>query len=385
MHRLDEAGYATILLVLQASRSPCATRIKTHLLLKARLVPVKTGYPLSFFVFSIMAFAQTAAPQKTQPAPTKPARTTPAPASTQKPVQQTVTPPTGQAKPVAQPAPGEVIITIGGVCPTGTPTESCKRTVTKDEFEKVVNAVNPGMPTESRRQMAGLYVQLLTMANEAEKLGLDKDPAFEERMRLERLRVLAQATEKRLQEGAKPSDQEVENFYAENSNRFEEYSLRRIVVPKTISGEAKPVETKALADKIRDRATAGEDTDKLEAEVFATVKAPGAPPLTSLGWKRRGGMDPRHEPQILPLKAGQLTGVLEDAQSYYIYKVDSKRIIPLATIKDDIERGLSGQSTENKIRALLGSIRVDMNEAYFGPPPAAAAPAQPPPAVPPKK
>ena len=46
-----------------------------------------------------------------------------------------------------------------------------------------------------------------------------------------------------------------------------------------------------------------------------------------------------------------------------------KRIIPLATVKDDIEKGLAGQSSENKIRALLGNVRVDMNEAYFGPPP----------------
>jgi hypothetical protein len=64
--------------------------------------------------------------------------------------------------------------------------------------------------------------------------------------------------------------------------------------------------------------------------------------------------------------------------------VDAKRIIPLATVKDDIERGLAGQSTENKLRALLGNIRVDMNEAYFGPPPTPSAP-QHPPANPPKE
>ncbi|HUR37747.1 MAG TPA: peptidyl-prolyl cis-trans isomerase [Terriglobales bacterium] len=329
-------------------------------------------------------------PAKTQTPPagskaTKPA-TQSAPAQTPaKTAASTQTP----AKPApaagaGEPGPEAVIVTINGVCPAATPAENCKRTITRAEFERVVSAVNPELPTDSRRQLAALYVQLITMANEAEKAGLDKDPAFAERLRLERLRVLAQATEKKLQETSKPSEQDVENFYAENSSRFEEFSLRRIVVPKTIGGEAKIAEMKALADKVRARATAGEDADKLEAEVYATAKMPGAPPSTNLGWKRRGAMDPRHEPQIVALKAGQLSEVIEDAQSYYVYKVDAKRIIPLATVKDDIERGLAGQATENKIRALLGSIRVDMNEGYFGPPPAPPA-AQQPPSAPPKQ
>ena len=345
---------------------------------------MKIGQPIVILALSALVAAQTAAPPTAQtPAPAKSTtKQTPA-----KPAAQPAAPAQQEAKPAApaaQPAPDAVIVTINGVCPAATPTESCKHTVTRAEFERVAAAVDPDLPPEKRRQLAALYVQLVTMANEAEKQGLDKDPTFAERMRLERLRVLAQATEKKLQETSKPSEQDVENFYADNSNRFEEFSLRRIVVPKTIAGEAKVAETKALAEKIQTRAAAGEDADKLEAEVYATAKMPGAPPSTSLGWKRRGAMDPRHEPQIVPLKAGQLSGVLEDAQSYYIYKVDAKRIIPLATVKDDIERGLAGQSTENKIRALLGGVRVDMNEAYFGPPPTPP-PAQQPPATPPKQ
>ncbi|MEO5936457.1 MAG: peptidylprolyl isomerase [Terriglobales bacterium] len=331
---------------------------------------------------SALVAAQSAAPAKPKsqaPAP-KTAKTAPAsaPATTAAP----------QSKPAAGPAaeatPESVVITINGVCPAATPAENCKRTITRAEFDRVLAAVNPNLPMEERRRLAAQYVQLVTLANEAEKQGLDKEPVFAERMRIERLRLLAQTAQAKLQETSQPSEQDVETFYADNSNRFEEFSLRRIVIPKTIGGEAKVVETKALADKILARAGAGEDPDKLEAEVYATAKVPGAPPSTSLGWKRRGAMDPRHEPQIVALKAGQLSAVIEDAQSYYIYKVDAKRIIPLATVKDDIERGLASQATENKVRALLGNIRVDMNEAYFGPPPAPPQAQQPPPAAPPK-
>lgn len=332
---------------------------------------MKINQPLVMLALSALVAAQSAAPAKpkSQVPATKTTKTAPAPAPAPTAAPQSKP----AAGPAAEPTPESVVITINGVCPAATPAENCKRTITRAEFDRVLAAVNPNLPMEERRRLAAQYVQLVTLANEAEKQGLDKEPVFAERMRIERLRLLAQTTQAKLQETSKPSEQDIETFYADNSSRFEEFSLRRIVIPKTIGGEAKVAETKALADKILTRAGAGEDPDKLEAEVYATAKVPGAPPSTSLGWKRRGAMDPRHEPQIVALKAGQLSAVIEDAQSYYIYKVDAKRIIPLATVKDDIERGLAGQATENKVRALLGNIRVDMNEAYFGPPPAAPA------------
>lgn len=352
---------------------------------------MKIGQPIAVILLSTLAVAQGTTPQKTQtpakstPAKSVPAKTTQAPTS--KPAAPAPTTAAPTPAPAAQPGPNDVVVTVNGVCPAGTPADSCKRTITRAEFERVIAALGQDVPPESRRQLAAVYVQLLALANEAEKEGLDKDPNFAERMRLERMRVLAQSVERKMQGAAKPSEQDVDNFYAENSPRFEEFSLRRIVIPKTIGGEAKVDEMKALATKVRERAAAGEDPDKLEAEVYATAKVPGAPPATSLGWKRRGAMDPRHEPQIINLRSGQLSEILEDAQSFYIYKVDSKRIIPLATVRDDIERVLANQGAENRLRALLGGVRVDMNDAYFGPPPAPrpATPPQQQPATPPKQ
>jgi hypothetical protein len=332
---------------------------------------VRSGSTLIILaLFSSFSLAQTAAVVQKTPTPAKSGK----PAATK----------AGSASPNEKQAatPDPTVMTISGVCPSGATPENCKRVITKSEFDKVISVINPNLPVSSRRQLATLYTQLLALANEAQKSGIEKDPTFEERMRLEKLRILAQATEKSLQDSSKPSEQDVETFYTENSNRFEELALRRVVVPKMIGNEAKPQETKALADKIRERLVAGEDADKLEIEVFLAVKAPGAPPSTSLGWKRRGAMDPRHEPQITPLKAGQLTGVLEDAQNYYIYKVDSKRMIPLQTVKEDIERGLQGQNADAKIRHLMNAVKVDLDEAYFGPAPQVAAPQESAPAPP---
>jgi hypothetical protein len=378
----DDPSPQPVMLRFRTSPRPGRERSGYPEYLKVSFHEVKKHFVL-IPLLSLGLAAQSAPAKTTTPAPTaqKPA-TKPAPAQT-KPAPATTT--TTPAKPATEPGPDDIIATINGVCAVATPAESCKRTITRAEFERVVSVVSPALTPENRRPLAAQYIQLLTMANEAEKQGLDKEPSFAERLRLERLRVLAQLVERKLQETSKPTEQDVENFYAENSNRFEEFSLRRIVVPKTINNEAKVEEMKALAEKLKARAAAGEDPDKLEAEAYATAKMPGAPPMTSLGWKRRGAMDPRHEPQIIQLKAGQLSDVIEDAQSYYIYKVDAKRIIPLSAVKEDLERGLSGQAAENRIRALLGTIRVEMNDAYFGPSPSAVTPQQPPPAAPPKQ
>lgn len=299
----------------------------------------------------LVAFAAAQTPAKTQP-------------KTQTPVKSA----SAAAPPAAKTA-SDAVITINGLCAQGTSGPNCPpRTISQAEFEKVVQVINPNLPKDARRQVAGLYIQLLVMADQGQKLGADKDPNFEERLRLERLRLMAQTAERKLQEGTKPTEQEVETFYAENANRFEELAVRRVMVPKAIDGQAKADETKALAEQLRQRALKGEEMDKLQAEAFLNTKAPGAPPSTALGWKRRGAMDMRHENQIVAMRAGQISELLDDNQYWYFYKVDSKRMIPLATAQKDIENALQQQRMETRIRQVLGGIKPDLSEAYFGPP-----------------
>ena len=128
-----------------------------------------------------------------------------------------------------------------------------------------------------------------------------------------------------------------------------------------------------MAEKIRERAVAGEDPDKLEAEAYSTLKAPGTPPNTNLGAKRHGAIDARYEQQISALKAGEVSEVLDDPQGYSIYKVESKTKLPLSAVEKDIETTLQRQRFEEKLKQLLGSVKTELNEDYFG----AEAPAQP--------
>ena len=347
-HRCGEAwDCARIRTILDFIGDP---RLKT---MTAVLLPV---------ILSLVTFAQTT-PAKPNADKKNP------PASKKTDATAVAKPSTAAEKPVS---PEEIVFTVTGNCAPNTPPENCGIKVSRAEFEKVANAVNPNNPPGARRQLANSYAQLLAMAASAKQAGVDKDPTFQEQLRLQQLTLLAQGLQRKMQESSKPTPQELENFYTENSSRFEELELHRIIIPK--GAESKPEQVKELAQKIHDRAAAGEDPDKLQIEAYQAVKAPGTPPTTSLGWKRRGNNDPRHEPQVAQLHAGEVSPPMEDGQAYYIYKLDSKRLIPFANVEKDLEPVLQNQRMQEKMKQLLDSIKPQFNDAYFGPPPSPPVP-----------
>jgi len=59
--------------------------------------------------------------------------------------------------------------------------------------------------------------------------------------------------------------------------------------------------------------------------------------------------------------------LLEDGQGYYIYKVDSKRMVPLQSISKDIESALQAQRTQQAVKKIFDSMKPQLNDPYFGP------------------
>lgn len=256
-----------------------------------------------------------------------------------------------------------------GLCSDSSSGATCQTVLTKADFDRLVEAVNPKLNQQQKRQLASLYVQMLILANEGEKAGVEKDPLFQERLKLERLRMLAQAAEKHLHDTTEPTQQQIDVFYAQNAKLFEEVHLLRVTIPKTVNGEFNDKAAKDLAQKIRARATEGEKFADLQAEVWSTEKSKGTPPNPDLGWKRQAAVDQRFETQLAALKTGDVSPVLEDAQNEYVYKLTEKRQIPLEQVRKDIAAALQQQLFSEKINQLLESVKTDLNESYFGPAP----------------
>jgi len=255
------------------------------------------------------------------------------------------------------------VITVDGVCAGSA--QPCKTVITKAEFEKAMDLLK--VPPTARRDFGNTYATLLSLSEIAEKQGVQNDPAFQKRMEFLRMNTLANLLQQKMQSDIKVDDQDIQSFYAENTSKFEETDLSRIMIPKSSD---KSVDAKALADKLHDRAAAGESMDKLQDEAWKAVKAPGAPPKTDLGWRRGGMMDPRHEKELAGLKAGDVSVVIEDPQDYFVYKVNGRRMIPVEQEKDNIERAIRGEKMQAEAKAMMEKIKPEFNEAYFGKEPA---------------
>src|SRR5215467_729149 len=236
---------------------------------------------------------------------------------------------TRPAPPVAAPSPhpeavgaSEAVITVHGLCPTlpDKTSAACTTVITKEQFEKILNAVNQAgapMPPASVRGLAERYVQIMAFSEQAEKLGLDKDPKFQELIRITRMNLLAETYRRQAgQKDSTPTEAEIEAYYHKNTAKFEQVRLGRIFIPRT-NPKAPPIgpinEFEQRAEKmitsIRDRAAKGEDLDKLAIEAYKTLGIVTPPPNTDAGLRRRGNFPQSVENDVFSLKLGECTRI----------------------------------------------------------------------------
>ena len=285
-------------------------------------------------------------------------------------------------------SPNAPVITIKGVCDPSdkrSPALECRTEITRAEFEKVMDAVQPNMPARARRQFANRYATILAMSIKAKEMGLDKGPDYEEHMKLARMQVLASALNKEIQEKASEiSDKEVDDYYKNDPDKFAQAELMRIYVPKTQQTPAEqdkktPTEAQqkaraeegaktmqAEADKLRARAAAGEDFNKLQAEAFqvAGIKSPA--PNTTMGNVRRNVLPPS-QASAMDLKPGEVSPVIADQSGFFIYKLVSKGTVPLDQSREEIKGTLRSQRLQEEMKSVQESATPTLDEAYFGP------------------
>jgi hypothetical protein len=314
-----------------------------------------------------IAFAQVAPPAPTGATGTNPEQAAPAaPAKA------------GAAKV----GPHDTVLTVKGVCADPSKQgDDCKTEIDREEFEKLAETLQPNMNAALRQQLANAYASMLVMSAAAEKRGLDKQPAFAERMRFDRMQVLSLLLRRTLQEEtAKISDSEVENYYNKNPVTYEEASFARIFVPanqivtptpNSKGGETKPQPKpgdgtmKKIAAELRTRAANGEDPENLQKEAFKAAGMTWAPPSTKMEMVRRSTL-PAAQAVAFDLKPGEVSEPISDSNGQYIYKLLSKKLMPLESVKQEIRTMLSAERYRDAMQPYQ-SGNAELNEAYFGP------------------
>ncbi len=304
-------------------------------------------------------------------------------------------PPAAQATPSENDAPSvapdAAVITIDGLCEkpansSATPAD-CKTVVTRADFEKLINAVQPNLPQAARKPIAQRYAMMLYLAEKAHEAGLDQGPDFEEKASIARMQLLAQlGSAREREEAAKVTDGEIANYYQEHAADYATISFDRLRIPKQKRIAATPAKTgaaasasakkpesgeetmKAEAEKLRARAAAGEDFAKLQQEAYDLA-----------GYTQIKGGDlrvnqvrkptlPPADQSIFDLKKGEVSKIFDDGGEFVVYKIEAVEAMPLADARDEISRKLTSERDKAMMDNLQKSTKLD--DVYFAPPPA---------------
>jgi hypothetical protein len=325
-------------------------------------------------VLSSAAYAQTTSPGAT-----------PVPPMTHAEKQAALAARAGSEAPKANPSTvgmDQPVITLKGGCePIGdiAPAKDCVSSVTRAQFEKLINALQPEMAAEAKRGFANNYGRLLVFSDAARALHLENDPNVQLVLQFVSQQVLAEGLKRHYtDEFAHPSEQRIQDYYNQNAAKYTEATLQRIILPNNPGTADKPAPTEAqaaAAEKLRQRWVAGEDGVKLQQSAFEAAGITGtSTPDINLGARRPGSL-PVAQEGVFQLKAGEVSQAYSDPAATYLYKVVSVRQIPLSEVKDTIVKTLQQQQLQAKLEAVGKSATPVLNDEYFGPPPTTAPPA----------
>jgi hypothetical protein len=276
-------------------------------------------------------------------------------------------------------APGDAVITVSGFCSSPRAHgDACQTVVTRAQFEKLTEALQPGMPPELRLKVAAAYARMMQMGAAAEERSLDKSPAFAEEMRYARLQLLSQDLGRLLRKDAdNVSEAELQTYYQQKRLSFERATLARIFIPRKRRSKMHSEEDMLrVAVDLRSRAVRGADPDELEAQAYTAAGIPGTVPHTRLDDIARATLPPTHE-TVMDLGPGEVSQVLSDpGGGHFIYKMIGKRTLSQQEAEPEIHKELAEQRYNEAVRRF--SSDVVFNDAYFatpGTPPAAVIPA----------
>jgi hypothetical protein len=247
----------------------------------------------------------------------------------------------------------------------GAGSDSCVITVTRSEFDALVQAIDPKMSADGRQSLAAEYSRLLIMAAEARRRGFDRSPEIETLLKFSALQVLATKLVREI--GAHPqpvSANEVEQYFHEHQRDYQEVVLSRILVStNTKDAEQNGMPAAQRAAAVRARAVNGEDFAALQREVAGASET--AAPKVKMGPLPCQSLPESHR-QVCDLKPGEVSTVLADASGYVIYRLESGRIWGLDEVHDQIRAKLERERVQQEIHDVRTPVSLELDQGYFG-------------------
>ena len=135
--------------------------------------------------------------------------------------------------------------------------------ITKAQFEELAKALIPNVTPQAKKQLAGVLPRFIGMSSEARKEGLEKTKQDDETVNFAKMQILTSQLQRKItDDAAKISPADIEKYYKEHAETFEQFNMDRLYVPRTKQPDADNAEEEK-DEKLSDEAKkAKEATDK---------------------------------------------------------------------------------------------------------------------------
>ena len=221
------------------------------------------------------------------------------------------------------------------------------------------------IPKNVDTQTQGIFLRRL-LAQEAERDGLDKDPAVQAELRLARERINSEARMEAFDKTNVPTEASLESYaqsvYKAEPKRFtvaEQTRARHILVKD--DGPESRTKAEALLARLR----AGEPFETLAAQnSFDIVTGPKG---GDLGFFGQGTMTKEFEAAVSELKnPGDLSGVVKTEYGYHIIRLEERRpggLLPFPEVRETLRNEAKVRSQrdarEKLIKKMLEQFKTD--------------------------
>ncbi|HTU35799.1 MAG TPA: peptidylprolyl isomerase [Candidatus Acidoferrum sp.] len=240
------------------------------------------------------------------------------------------------------------------------------------------------MRPPNARSIADQYVRMMAYSYEAKKEGLDKDPQFQQQLQEVEMQLLANVLQKKLKdETANPPEQAIEEYYNKNIKQYDEVIVRSVQIPRPPQSKAaaqtaasaegaapwpegEDVATQQIANQSRQQLIAGEDPDKVQKAAYAAAKCTEPLPSTQpIVWRRNVSFPAPEEAMLFALKPGEVSLPVPNGHGLTIYKLESRRTIPLAEVRVQLKALYQMEQIQERLNAFLENAHPVLNEKYF--------------------
>jgi peptidyl-prolyl cis-trans isomerase C len=279
---------------------------------------------------------------------------------------QTPPKPEATTTPGAKPevAPDTVVLTVG--------TEK----MTRAEFERLLSTFSEQIRARAqgtgKKLLADQLAELMAMAQEAKKRGIDKKPETQQQLAFQKDQVLAGTLMKDLSNNVKPDEAAERAYYEQHKGEYETVKASHILIrfkgsPVPVRKDQKDLteeEALARAQDIRKKLVAGEDFAML-AKLNSDDTQSGANG-GSLGPFTRGRMVPAFDQAAFSLPVGQVSEPIKTQFGYHLIKVDEHSTKPFEEARAEITPKMKPEMARKAAEEIRKQTPITLNEAYFG-------------------